>query len=298
MNSGLRIMGIVNITPNSFSDGGLYNSFESCRRHMVNLISQGVECLDIGAESTAPFNDSIPEKEEWRRYRDIFSLALESIPQVPALSIDTYRPQTFRRVFDHLREKGFMGNVIWNDVSGIPDDAALELLGNLRIHYICTHNPVHRREDTGNHSQYATEGDVVEEIISCFRKRIKKLKEVLPIQKIWLDPGFGFGKKIGQNWDLIKKIPLLMKEFDGHTFLLGASRKRFLQSMIPSGNDHEKKKKSEFLHLLLCADWMRTLPLERVMIRLHNPEIALLAKNTIEVMEKKESADKTATLSP
>ena len=278
MSCVLQTMGIVNITPNSFSDGGCYNSVKSCREHIEYLIHNGVSYLDIGAESTAPFNDSITQEEEWHRYRNIFLPVLADISALPSLSIDSYRPETFLQVFNCLRETGFAGEVIWNDVSGVLDEKTFEVLDCLEIGYIYTYNRVVRREDIGNHLQHIGKEDVLEEAISYFQAGVKTLKSLLPTQKIWLDPGFGFSKDIGQNWDLANGIPSLLEEFDNHTFLLGVSRKRFLQSMVISENDKERREKSEFFHLLFCAEWVQTLPLEQFVVRLHEPEVALMAR--------------------
>ena len=279
MSVPFQTMGIVNITPDSFSDGGNYNHFKKCHKHMGNLVSQGVQYLDIGAESTAPFNDSITEEEEKKRYKDIFFPAIVSFPTLSALSIDTYRPETFLWVFKHLREKGFSGNIIWNDVSGVLDEKTLETLEYSKASYIYTYNRVERREDVGDHLKFVGEKNVFEEVRDYFKRGIEKLSLVLPRQKIWLDPGFGFSKNIEQNWDLLKHVPTLLGQFMEHTFLLGVSRKRFLQSMVAVGSAEEKRRKSEYFHLLLCAEWMRTVPLERFVVRLHDPEIALSAMN-------------------
>ena len=285
MSLTLQTMGVVNITPDSFSDGGHYNCFERCHKHIQGLISQGVQYLDIGAESTAPLNDSITGEEEQRRYRDIFFPALTAFSALPTLSIDTYRPETFSWFFKCLREKGFAGDVIWNDVSGVLDDKTFEVLDQLKVGYIYTYNRIARREDIGRHWEFIGQGDVFEEAMSYFKRGIKSLSSILPTQKIWLDPGFGFSKAIEQNWVLVKRLPSLFHEFGEHTFLLGVSRKRFLQSMVVSDDSEEKRKKSELVHTLLCADWMRTLPRERLVVRLHDPEISLLAMNYVTRME-------------
>ena len=281
MTSTLQTMGVINITPDSFSDGGHYNCFESCRKHISVLISQGIQYLDIGAESTAPFNDSINREEEQRRYRDIFFPVLSSFSKLPTLSIDTYRPETFLWVFKCLREKGFTGDIIWNDVSGVLDEKTFEIIDHLKIGYIYTYNRIVSRKDIGNHLKFIGKEDVFEEAVKYFQRGIKSLSSLIPVQKIWLDPGFGFSKAIEQNWDMVERLPSLFHKFGDYTFLLGVSRKRFLQSMIESDNDEEKRKKSEFLHLLLCTEWMQTLPWERFVVRLHDPEISLLARNYV-----------------
>ena len=162
------------------------------------------------------------------------------------------------------------------------DEKTIDTLDRFKINYIYTYNRITRREDVGNHLQYIGKGDVFEEAVSYFKTGLKVLKSILPKQKVWLDPGFGFSKSIEQNWVLAKKVPSLFGEFSEHTFLLGASRKRFLQSMIISENKDKKRKKSELFHALLCSDWMRTLPLKRTVVRLHNPEIILSVSNYIE----------------
>ena len=154
----------------------------------------------MGRSPPPPFNDSITGEEERRRYGEIFIPALEPASSVPLLSIDTYRPETFREIFVCLREKGFEGDVIWNDVSGVLDDKTFEVLASLDVGYVYTHNRVGRREEVGQHLKYAKKGDIVKEVVSYFQNGVERLKKVIPIQKIWLDPGFGFSKEIAQNW--------------------------------------------------------------------------------------------------
>ena len=282
MIQSLQTMGIVNITPNSFSDGGMYNSVENCHLRMAKLVSQGVKYLDIGAESTAPFNTAITAQEEWNRYKNIFLPAWENLSSSISLSIDTYRPETFFRVYEGLRERGFKGFIIWNDIGGVLDDNTLHTLDKLSAGYIYTFNRIVARSEVGNHSHYAGKaGNVLDETTAYFEEGIRILKSLLPVKKIFLDPGFGFSKDVQENWHLLKGLPTLFQEFGDHNFLLGVSRKRFLQSLVEKESGEDKKNKSEFFHLLLCVDWMRILPLDRLVVRMHDPTLAAMASRYV-----------------
>ena len=109
MSLPVQIMGVLNITPDSFSDGGFYNTVEKCRKHIKYLIDKGIQYLDVGAESTAPFNNSITQEEELLRYKNLFLPVVTDIPTLPSLSIDTYRPETFIEVFKSLKKTGISG---------------------------------------------------------------------------------------------------------------------------------------------------------------------------------------------
>ena len=296
MTSPLALMGVVNITPDSFSDGGRYYSVESCQERINALVGAGVDYLDIGAESTAPFNCAITPEEEWRRYREIFFPSVENFSRLPSISIDTYRPETFCRVYGGLRERGFGGDIIWNDVSGIVDERTFEVLKRYpEISYVYTHNRVPHREETVNHRQYLREefpsAKFLEEVEEYFYGGIEKLKSFLPLERIWLDPGLGFGKSIEQNWYLAQNLPDLVSRLNGHTFLVGISRKSFLQDAVkevhPEGDGDWLKQKSEFLHALFYLDWRRELAGRKVVIRLHDPTLPALAQVYLHRREKK-----------
>ena len=265
------LMGIVNITPDSFSDGGCYNQVENCRRYLEYLIAEGIDYLDIGAESTAPMGQKISSEEEKRRFKDIFFPAIKDFVKIsPAISIDTYRPETFLWAYEKLRENGFQGKIIWNDVGGIIDEKIIETLQHCSsADYIYTHNFVTKREEISNHMAFVREeleGDeLLKEIHRCFTQGLDRLSRFVLSNRIWLDPGFGFSKNVRQNWYLSKNIEYLTKKNRKRRFLLGISRKRFLREHAGC--------EVELLQGLIYMVWRKKLSFKRITVRVHDFKI-------------------------
>ncbi len=204
------IMGILNYTPNSFSDGGEHFEQKSALQHYEEIIKQGADIIDIGAESTAPQNEPISQEEENKRLKQIFSDCRNFNPQIP-ISIDTRNALT-------AKEMLMLGADIINDISGLTNDKNMaKIVADFDAYIVLTFNDV-IKENT------------MSETIKGLTKRINLAKEAgIKEDKIIIDPGLGFNKTYEQNLELIKKAFQITSI--GFPTLYGLSRKSFVQKM-------------------------------------------------------------------
>lgn len=211
-------MGIVNITPDSFYDGGKYSSVIDVLRDVEEKIELGADIIDIGASSTRPFAKDIGEEEEWKRLEEILAAIRKSFPDC-VISVDTYRASIVRRSAD-------LGADIINDIGGGSLDAEMfETVARLDLPYILMHiqgTPQTMQLDP----RYE---NVVDDIKGEFARKLAILEQ-LNFKKIILDPGFGFGKNLKDNYTLLKGLETF------HTFgfplLVGISRKGLINKVI------------------------------------------------------------------
>ncbi len=278
----IQTMGVINITPNSFSDGNLYNSFDLLRKKLQNFPKSII--WDVGAESTAPFNDPIGIEEERKRLELSFDLLDEFRPQ--KISLDTYRGECAFWYFKELRRLGFKDDqFIWNDVSGQWDESVLDFLDLFSDStYIYSHNLAPMRSLTSNHMDYVRE----EDIISGLKKFFSKNK--LDPKNIWLDPCFGFSKSFEQNCQLLHNFSEVFDHFSDFTWVIGISKKsflrRFLEEISPCDLDKEEKlNKSEWLHLLFVRkfieDWRLSANAKPLVFRVHDPLLISVAQSNL-----------------
>lgn len=227
-----QLMGVINITPNSFSDGEQYNSQEKFAAKFNDTL-KWAQIIDIGAESTAPMNDKVSYEEELSRFRTIVFPFVEKTedPRI-ILSIDTYKVEVFKEVYKKIQEDWPETRVIFNDVSGKLDDKLLGfLIEHPQVTYVFSHNLAPTREKTNQHMKYLNESqelDFVKHMVEYFFTGITTLKE----NKInfYIDPCFGFSKTREQNHVLLKyfKTFLLQIPYD-IPCLYGVSKKSFLR---------------------------------------------------------------------
>ncbi|WBU37551.1 dihydropteroate synthase [Homoserinibacter sp. YIM 151385] len=213
-----RIMGILNVTPDSFSDGGSYEDVGRALAHATELMEQGADIIDIGGESTRPGAERIDPEDERRRVLPVVrELADRRIP----VSIDTVNAGT-------AAEAVAAGALIVNDVSGgLADPGMAEVVADSGVHFVA----MHWRGAAGLEASY---GDVVREVREELRERIAELVVAgLRPEQIIIDPGLGFAKDAEHNWALLGRLPELVGL--GHGVLVGASRKRFLGALLPEG---------------------------------------------------------------
>lgn len=206
-----KLMGVLNCTPDSFSDGGRYLDPHKALCHAEHLLKAGVDILDIGAESTRPNAVEIPAEEEIRRLTPVVKALL---PFNVPLSIDTKKTAVMQAMLD-------LGADMINDVRGLEDDGALELLARYPQIGICIMHMRGMPDTMQNHTDYA---DVVREVRDYLIERADKaLCAGIAREQICLDFGFGFGKTPAQNMALVRALP----EFCalGYPMLLGVSRK-------------------------------------------------------------------------
>jgi len=216
-------MGILNVTPDSFADGGRYNSFSKAVHHAREMISEGVDIIDIGGESTRPGAERVSEDEELARVIPVITeLAKDGV----RISIDTMRASTARAAI------GAGANII-NDVSGgLADPEMLTSAAELNVPYIA----MHWRGQSKDMNSLAIYSNVVLDVISHLKERISAALEVgIRHENLIIDPGIGFAKDAHHNWEIIDHI----EEFValGFPVLIGASRKRFLGGDTPEGRE-------------------------------------------------------------
>lgn len=213
-----RLMGIVNVTPDSFSDGGAFFSTETAVQQALSLASQGADILDIGGESTRPGSLSVAEDEEIRRVIPVIREVRKHSPQ--AISVDTTKAQVARKALE-------AGAWIINDISGLTFDTEMVAVArDFKAGVIINH--IQGTPQTMQHNPVYT--DVVQEVFEFFERRIDQLIDGgISAESICLDPGIGFGKTAAHNLSLLRAIPHFRKL--GRPMLVGHSRKRFLKQL-------------------------------------------------------------------
>ena len=208
------VMGILNVTPDSFADGGRHNDFEAAVHRAHEMLEEGVDIIDIGGESTKPGAERVSEAEEFDR---VIPVIKELAKSGVRISIDTMRASTARAAIE-------AGAQIINDVSGgLADPGMLTTAAQLQAPYIAMHWRGHSKDM----NSLAVYDDVVKDVISELQERISAALDAgITKDKLIIDPGLGFAKDAQHNWDIIDSIDQFVAM--GYPVLIGASRKRFL----------------------------------------------------------------------
>jgi dihydropteroate synthase len=234
------VMGILNVTPDSFADGGRHFTFESAIIRAEQMIAEGVGIIDVGGESTRPGAARVTVEEE--RDRTI-AIITELQPRAVPISIDTTRAEIARAAIA-------VGATIVNDVSGgLCDPGMSEVIrANPHVQYVVTH----WRGESVDMQQRAIYSDVVREVKEELDDRVSTLLSdgVLP-EQIILDPGIGFAKTGAHNWDLLRNIDRL--QLLGYPVLVGVSRKRFLGDLLRAEAPDDRESASIALTAQLAA---------------------------------------------
>jgi len=215
----MLIMGILNVTPDSFADGGRHNDFESAVARGLEMIAEGVDIIDIGGESTRPGADRVSETEELERTIPVIT---ELAKHGARMSIDTMRASTAEASIK-------AGASIINDVSGgLADPDMLQTAARLQVPYIA----MHWRGQSKDMNSKAIYNDVVNDVISELQERITAALDAgIKANNLIIDPGLGFAKDADHNWKIIDSINTFVEL--GYPVLVGASRKRFLGGDSP-----------------------------------------------------------------
>ncbi len=212
------VMGVLNVTPDSFSDGGRFDDTEIAISHALQMIEDGADIIDIGGESTRPGSDRITVKEELDRVLPVISALANS---GVAISIDTMRVEVANAAID-------AGACMINDVSGGKSDPEmLSYLATLNVPYIL----MHWRGPSNIMNTLTDYNDVVADVTSEISKQVDvAVAAGIARERIAVDPGIGFAKTVDQNWPILKHLEVL--EGLGLPILMGASRKKFLGELL------------------------------------------------------------------
>ena len=219
-------MGILNLTPDSFSDGGKYNKKNKGFNHAKYLINKGCKILDVGGESTRPGSEEIDKKKEWKR---ISGTLKKLINLKKIISLDTRKSWIMKKGID------CKVNLI-NDVSGLSYDSnTLDILKKTKIPFVIHHmkgNP----KNMQNNPKYK---NIILDIYDFFEKKIEKIKlNGIKHENIILDPGIGFGKNLKHNITLLRNISIFHSL--GFPVMLGISRKRFIKDLSKNNDSKER----------------------------------------------------------
>ncbi len=263
--SKVQLVGILNVTPNSFSDGGLYTDPSAAIDHANELFSNGAVLVDVGREATNPKVEPISAREEWQRLAVVLPSLLNRY--TGGLSLDTYHPETVRRAARDL------GRFIINDVTGFNGPAMIAAAAEFGLACIISHLPhkygvdiqaAHRAQDCDSAKQVRDE---------LLIRKEQLLAAGLSEDMIILDPGIGFGKTMRLNWELLEFAKLVPDS----PVMIGHSRKRFLAcdpstgaplTTDPAGmesikNDPGRNLQAARLAIAAGADYLRVHELER-----------------------------------
>lgn len=224
-----QIMGIVNITPDSFSDGGTYSAhLKTTLAHAEKLLRDGANILDVGGESTRPGADFVSPEEEWKRVEPVLrELVQWNVP----LSLDTRRAAIMR-----LALEANLVDII-NDVQGLEDEGALDVLQQFSDTGICLMHMQGLPENMQISPDYQ---DVVREVSAYLQQRVEACLNLgMDATRLVLDPGFGFGKTLAHNVALMQHLDDLRSIYD-LPILIGVSRKRMIGEILGRDDPRER----------------------------------------------------------
>ena len=212
-----KIMGILNVTPDSFFDGGKYQNQNQILARAEKLLAEGADFIDIGGYSSKPNADFVSEAEELSRIVSVVTLINKTFPSA-ILSIDTFRSNVAKACIDQ-------GAAMINDISaGSLDDNMMKTVAQMQVPYIM----MHMRGTPQTMKTLIDYNDIVKEMLYYFSEKVAKAR-ALGINDLIIDPGFGFAKTLAQNYELFQKLEL----FDiGLPLLVGISRKSMIYNLL------------------------------------------------------------------
>ncbi len=219
-----KVMGIVNVTPNSFYDGGKHTEINTIIRQIDKMLTEGAAIIDIGAYSSKPSAEFVSEQEETNRLKMVVKEVIDTFPN-SILSVDTFRAEVARVSVDN-------GVAIVNDISaGLLDENMLPTVADLKVPYIM----MHMRGNPQTMQSLTNYDDILKEMIFYFSERIAKARS-FGISDIIIDPGFGFAKTVEQNYEVLQKMELLsILELP---LLVGVSRKSMIYKVLENSPEN------------------------------------------------------------
>ena len=215
-----KVMGILNVTPNSFYDGGMYKSSSEMLTKVGKMLSEGATFIDVGAYSSKPSAEYVSEEEELQRIIPIINLILEYYPGT-LLSVDTFRSEVAKICIEN-------GAAMINDISaGNLDDKMMETIAKYNVPYIM----MHMRGTPETMQKMTSYEDIVKEILFYFSEKVTRARS-FGINDLIIDPGFGFAKTLDQNYEVLQKMELF--EILELPLLAGFSRKSMIYKTLQS----------------------------------------------------------------
>ena len=220
-----NILGVLNLTPDSFSDGGKFNTKKKGINHAIKLYKEGADLIDVGGESTRPGSKEVNKEDEWNRINDILKSIVKKIP----ISLDTRKSEIMKNGIK-------VGVKLINDVSGLSfDHETINILKKYKIPFVIQHS-LGTPENMQKNPKYKNE---LLDIYDFFEEKIKLLRSKgIKHNNIILDPGIGFGKKLKHNMNLIRRVSIFHSL--GFPILVGNSRKRFIKDISKKNDSYTR----------------------------------------------------------
>ena len=220
-----NILGVLNLTPDSFSDGGKFNTKKKGINHAIKLYKEGADLIDVGGESTRPGSKEVNKEDEWNRINDILKSIVKKIP----ISLDTRKSEIMKNGIK-------VGVKLINDVSGLSfDPETINILKKYKIPFVIQHT-LGTPEYMQKNPKYKNE---LLDIYDFFEEKIKLLRSKgIKHNNIILDPGIGFGKKLKHNMNLIRRVSIFHSL--GFPILVGNSRKRFIKDISKKNDSYTR----------------------------------------------------------
>ena len=248
------VMGILNVTPDSFYDGGRHNSPEALVDHARKLLAEGADIVDIGAVSSRPGAQLLPPDTEAQRLAEAVTLVRKALPEA-ILSVDTCYSLPARKAVE-------AGADIINDISGGQfDEEMFQTVASLQVPYIL----MHTRGLPGQMQQLTGYNDIIDDLTKYFSQRLDTLYR-LGVKDIWIDPGFGFAKTVEENYELLDRLDELTTLFR-EPLLTALSRKSMIYKKLGTTPD-------EALNGTIALDAIALMKGSRL-LRVHNPRPAV-----------------------
>lgn len=254
------IMGVLNMTPDSFSDGGLFLNPDQAMRHAEQMIKDGADIIDIGGQSTRPGATLLPPEEEWLRIKPVVSSLASQFP----VSIDTFHHDVMQSCLDYPVK-------MINDVSALPLSKTRKMLSETSVDVVLMHKqgqPQVMQENPIYHH-------VLNEVTMVLNQQFQNcLDDGIAADRIWVDPGIGFGKTMEHNSTLLKSLPKLCQQFP--KVMLGISRKSYFRDLLSLESVEERVLPSAVVAAIAVMKGVR-------MIRTHDVAVTRQALMCAEV---------------
>lgn len=219
-----KVMGILNVTPNSFYDGGKYQHEKEILKRVEAMLDEGADFIDIGAYSSKPNAELVTEQEEMQRLLPVVNAVLQAFPST-IISVDTFRSGVAKAAIEH-------GAAMVNDISaGSLDEKMMETVAQLKVPYIM----MHMKGTPQTMMQQVQYEDIVKEMLFYFSEKVAQARQ-LGIHDLIIDPGFGFAKTTEQNYEVLQKLQLF--QVLELPILAGVSRKSMIYKPLESSPDH------------------------------------------------------------